>query len=64
MVGVLMGFLLKGLTCLARVSERCRNPWDAHCRNSDIVLYISFRGVDVPICSRCWRKIAGMDVEW
>jgi hypothetical protein len=49
---------------MARALERCRNPWDGKCRNADIAIYISYKGEELPICSRCWRRIASMDVEW
>jgi hypothetical protein len=49
---------------MVRVSERCKNPWNGECKNMDIELYISYKGEEIPICSRCWRKIADADVEW
>ena len=49
---------------MARVSERCRNPWNDECKNVDIELYISYKGEEIPICSRCSRKIAEAAVEW
>jgi len=59
-----LGLFVVGVVCMARVFERCKNPWSNRCKNSDVVLYILYKGEEVPICSRCWRKIAGMDVEW
>jgi len=49
---------------MAKVSERCQNPWDEKCTNVDIELYISYKGDEIPICSKCWRKLADSDVEW
>ena len=46
------------------VMERCRNPWHDVCRNSDIEVYIQIRGEKVPICRRCWGRIAEKDLEW
>ncbi|MEM1589838.1 MAG: hypothetical protein QW175_05420 [Candidatus Bathyarchaeia archaeon] len=44
--------------------EHCRNPWDKSCRNEDIGVYIVFKDEKLPICRRCWRKIAEKDLEW
>ncbi|MEM2419786.1 MAG: hypothetical protein QXL38_02220 [Candidatus Bathyarchaeia archaeon] len=40
------------------------NPWDKGCRNEDIEVYIVFKGEKLPICRRCWSKIAEKDLEW
>jgi hypothetical protein len=44
--------------------ERCRNPWNKECKNGDIEVYIVFKGNKLPICRRCWSKIAEKDLEW
>jgi len=44
--------------------ERCKNPWNKECNNSDIEVYIIFRGEKIPICRCCWDKIATANVEW
>jgi len=44
--------------------ERCRNPWHENCKNGDIEVYIQIRGERLPICRRCWSKIAANDTEW
>ncbi|MCK4424212.1 hypothetical protein KAU93_00895 [Candidatus Bathyarchaeota archaeon] len=44
--------------------KHCRNPWNGRCKNTDITVYILFRGEKLPICRRCWRKIAEKDLEW
>jgi len=44
--------------------EHCRNPWNGRCKNKDITVYIHFRGEKLPICRRCWTKIAEKDLEW
>jgi hypothetical protein len=49
---------------MAKSVERCKNPWNSNCKNEDVELYISFKGEEVPICSKCWRKLAEADVEW
>ena len=46
------------------LQERCANPWNGECNNTNIVLYIYFKGSKLPICRACWNKIAEMDVEW
>ncbi|MCL2173237.1 MAG: hypothetical protein LBH62_07250 [Nitrososphaerota archaeon] len=44
--------------------EHCQNPWEDTCRQEQIKLYIQFKGVIIPICERCWSKIASQDAEW
>jgi len=44
--------------------ERCRNPWNGKCENTDIQVYILYRGEKLPICSRCWSEICEGDLEW
>lgn len=44
--------------------EHCKNPWNRECKESDIEVYIHFRGEKVPICKRCWSKLAEQDMEW
>jgi hypothetical protein len=44
--------------------ERCRNPWNKECKNGDIEVYILFKGEKLPICRRCWGRIADKDMEW
>lgn len=59
-----LGLFVIDVIRMAKVSERCKNPWSNRCKNSDVALYILYKGEEVPICSRCWRRIADMDVEW
>ncbi|MEM2939350.1 MAG: hypothetical protein QXU95_03645, partial [Candidatus Bathyarchaeia archaeon] len=42
--------------------ERCLNPWNDNCGNTDIALYIMYKGERIPICWRCWSKISRKDV--
>jgi len=49
---------------LKPVRERCRNPWNGKCENTDIQVYILHRGERLPICSRCWSEICDSDLEW
>jgi|YelNatPaOPRAMG01_1025707.scaffolds.fasta_scaffold15141_7 hypothetical protein len=49
---------------LKPVREQCRNPWNGGCENTDIQVYIIYRGEKLPICSRCWGEICESDVEW
>lgn len=44
--------------------ETCKNPWNGKCENSDIELYIVFRGEKKPICRQCWAKLAEQDLKW
>ena len=45
-------------------AERCRNPWNGRCRNTDIEVFIVHKGSRLPICRRCWSKIANSNIEW
>ncbi len=45
-------------------AEKCKNPWNDKCVNSDIQLYIYYKDRALPICSRCWTKIADKEIEW
>jgi len=44
--------------------EHCRNPWNGQCRNTDIEVYIMYRGKRLPICRRCWSMLGEKPVEW
>jgi len=44
--------------------ERCKNPWHRECKNNDIEVYISFKGERLPICRKCWGRIADKELEW
>jgi len=44
--------------------ERCMNPWNGRCSNTDIALYIMFKGRRLPICRKCWREISSKNIEW
>jgi hypothetical protein len=44
--------------------ERCRNPWNGTCKSTNIQLYIIYKGAQLPICRRCWSKIAERRIEW
>jgi len=44
--------------------ERCRNPWNKECKNTNIEVYIVYNGMKRPICRRCWSKIAKKNLEW
>jgi hypothetical protein len=45
------------------IMEHCRNPWNKNCKSDDIVVYILVNGEKLPICRRCWSKIADKDWE-
>jgi hypothetical protein len=51
-------------TLLSQGKENCANPWNGECKSTDIVLYILYRGDNVPICRDCWNEIADTGVEW
>jgi len=40
------------------------NPWNGVCENTDIIVYILYKGRPRPICRRCWEEIAEKDFEW
>jgi hypothetical protein len=45
-------------------AEHCKNPWNGKCQNADIEVFILYKGVRLPICRRCWNKIAKSNIEW
>jgi len=45
-------------------AERCRNPWNGRCTNTDIEVYIIYKNNKLPICRRCWSRIANSNIEW
>ncbi len=46
------------------MAEKCKNPWNCRCANNDIELYIYYKDRTLPICARCWTKIAEKEIEW
>lgn len=45
--------------------EHCANPFSKKkCGDTDIVLYIEFKGQRLPICRKCADKIMVSDLEW
>lgn len=46
------------------LSERCRSPLNPRCGSRDIAVYIFYGGVKLPVCGRCWERIADSDLEW
>jgi len=60
---VMAGKLRGGVECMSK-AEHCRNPWNGKCRNTDIEVFIVYKGDRLPICKRCWSKIAETDIEW
>jgi hypothetical protein len=44
--------------------ERCMNPWNGKCNNTEIALYIMFKGKRLPICRECWEEISSKNIEW
>jgi hypothetical protein len=44
--------------------EHCKNPWNKECNNTDVEVYIFFKGEKRPICRLCWGKISEKEVEW
>jgi hypothetical protein len=45
-------------------AETCMNPWNGKCLNTDISLYIMYKGSRLPICRKCWEAISSNDYEW
>jgi hypothetical protein len=46
------------------IMERCRNPWHGECKGNDTEVYIQVAGEKLPICRRCWSRMAEKDLEW
>jgi len=46
------------------ILERCRSPLNPKCGSTDIAVYIVYGGAKLPVCGRCWEKIAESDMEW
>jgi hypothetical protein len=44
--------------------EHCKNPWKTSCKSGNIQLYIEFKGEKLPICKKCWSRIAEKDINW
>jgi len=42
------------------MTEKCMNPFK-ECHNTNIVLYIMYRGRKLPICESCWWELAEKD---
>ena len=59
---VMAGKLRGGVECMSR-AEHCRNPWNGRCRNTDIEVFIVYKGDRLPIYRRCWNKIADSNIE-
>jgi aminopeptidase N len=53
----------KGYSGLAS-KNRCRNPWNGECRNTDIEVTIYYKNRLLPICRECWNDIAEKDLTW
>ena len=46
------------------ILEHCKNPSNQKCKNTDIELYIVYKGVQHPICSCCWNTLAEKPFDW
>jgi len=46
------------------IMEHCKNPWKNDCKSGNIKLYIQFKGEKLPICKRCWSRIADEELNW
>jgi hypothetical protein len=44
--------------------EHCKNPWKRECTNTDVEVYILFKGEKRPICRHCWGKLSEQEFEW
>jgi hypothetical protein len=60
---IMVGKQREGVAYMSRI-EHCRNPWNGKCRNMDVEVFIVYKGDRLPICRRCWSKIAETDIEW
>jgi hypothetical protein len=54
---------LKLITTLSKQVESCRNPWKEKCKKTDIEVYIYYKNKCIPICKKCWCKIAEKDIR-
>ena len=52
------------MTTVTKTIEKCNNPWKEKCKNPDIEVFIYYKNKRLPICKKCWRKIAEKDIEW
>jgi hypothetical protein len=52
------------MATLTKATEICKNPWNGKCKNSDIEVYIYYKNKRIPVCRKCWSKIAEKDIEW
>jgi hypothetical protein len=46
------------------MKESCMNPWNGKCMDTNIALYIIYKGERLPICRKCWEAISSTDIEW
>lgn len=44
--------------------QRCQNPWNGECKNTDIGLIIHYKGEFLPICHECWPLIVEAGKTW
>ena len=49
---------------LTKKFEKCKNPWKEECKKTDIEVYIFYKNKRVPICKKCWTKIAEKEINW
>jgi hypothetical protein len=52
------------MTTISNTVEKCKNPLKEKCENTDIEVYIYYKNKCLPICRKCWGKIAEKDIEW
>ncbi|MCW4016542.1 MAG: hypothetical protein NWF06_09245 [Candidatus Bathyarchaeota archaeon] len=52
------------MATLSKTAETCKNPWKRNCTNTNIEVYIYYKNKSIPICRKCWSKIAEKDLEW
>jgi len=44
--------------------EHCKNPWKNTCKSENIQLYIQLKGEKLPICKKCWGRLAEKELSW
>jgi hypothetical protein len=49
---------------MSEPAEKCANPFNPNCGNTDITVYIEANGTrEIPICNSCWDYLSE-NAEW
>ena len=55
---------MQSISSEAKRMEQCKNPWKNNCNSENIKLYLQIKGEKLPICHKCWSKIATQEEDW